>query len=465
MKKQRLIKFTRTLFSILLLAFGVFSVISIFLPDVADALMAFVGLGGSGGAMLANTTIVGTQTREKTQTSSPNHIKRDVSTVVTEMRPDEFPLDTMLRNIRKAERAKELKVEFETVKYRERVATVDTTFTAAGTDADELADIVMTSVDIFGVHDSIDVKSINGADSKSLRLLVLAINRSTKTLTVTAVNSPTSGQRVPTIAAGTEFFRMGTAKDELASTTDVVNQEPTLDFNYCQTHMAFLEESVIRSLLKSESGYSQRDKFVQQIYDMRSSLEATNLYGIKGKVLDKSKNNEAHYLSDGLNAKIQNEVTFEGNDTTSEAITKKDITKLLEMCFSGNAGSESRLLLSGGKLIKHLQDVGLEKQIGPTQIKVVHGVTVQQLETNFGVLNIKHSKMMDQRGDNEVGFVIDLKHVYKHDFEKMNKKDIDPDKAGLRRVKNAVRILETSCITTRYEDVHFRWVRDAGNAN
>ena len=109
MKKQA-IQFAKYGLMIVLIALSVFSVIPIFAPEFAESLLAFVGMGSSG-MMVANTAIVGTQTFEETTTKSPNHVKRDVSQIVTEMRPDEFPLDTMLRNIRKAEKATHVKAE------------------------------------------------------------------------------------------------------------------------------------------------------------------------------------------------------------------------------------------------------------------------------------------------------------------------------------------------------------------
>lgn len=461
MKKQA-IQFAKYGLMLVLIALSVFSVISIFAPEFAESLLAFVGMGSSG-MMVANTAIVGTQTFEETNSKSPNHLKRDVSQIVTEMRPDEFPLDTMLRNIRKAEKASHVKVEYETVKYRERVSALTAAFTAAGDATDESVELTIDNINIWGVDDTAYVPTVNGASSKPLRLLVMAVNRGTNKITVTAINGAT-GQRVPSISNTTKIYRMGTAKEEKASVTDIIAQEPTLDFNYCQIQMAFLEQSVLRSLMESESGYSHKDKFVQEIYNMRSSCEATNLYGTRGRTINKL-TGLAQYSADGIFNRVTNGTTFRGNDTAKDVITNKDITALLEKVFAGNAGSDERLLLAGSTLIKHLQDVGLEKHIGPTQITAKHGVEVMELESNFGKLMIKHSKMMDLFNEKEVAYILDLKHIFKHDLEPMNKKTLNPDDAGLRRVKDAVRILENSCLTVRYPDVHWKWTRDGANSN
>lgn len=462
MKKQT-IKIAGFAFSLMLLALSVLSVVSVFSPDVAEMLQALVGLGGSSGVMLANTPIVGTQTFEKTNTESPDHLKRDVSKVVTEMRPDEFPLDTMLRTIRESETAENVKVEFETVRFRERASALTAAFTAAGDATDESAVLTISNIDIWAEDDTVYVPSVNGANSEPLQLSVMAVNRTTSQITVTADNA-TTGQRVPSIGNNTPIYRLGNAKDETASTSTIIAQEPTLEYNYCQIQMAFLEESVLRSLHKSYSGYGHKDKYVQAVYDMRASCEASALYGKRARITNKI-TGAIHYKQDGIFRRVTNGHTFLGNDTKESALTSKDVNSLLEKAFAGNAGSDERLLLAGSTLIRHLQDVDLDKNIGNTQIVAVHGVKVTRLESNFGVLNIKHSKTMDIMNDKEVGYVLDLKHIFKHDLEKMSTKKLDPDSAGLRRVKNAVRILENSCVTTRYPDAHLKWTRDAANSN
>lgn len=460
MKKENVVRYLGLFLMLIVVMVPVIGMID---PDLAESIIGFLGISGSSTMLLANTPILGTQTREKTQDQSPDHIKRHVSDVVTEMRPDEFPLDTMVRSIRKSEKAKEVKVEFETVKFREWNATTTELFTAEADATDQNVLLSVTNVNIFGKHDTILVPTIPGADGKPLRLFVMEVLNGSNEIRVTAVNSPTAAsQRVPTIANSTGLVRLNTAKNELDSTTDVIAQEPTLDFNYAQIQMCFLEQSVLRGLLKSYSGYSHADKYVQEIYNMRSACEKTAMYGAKSRTINLL-DNKVHYTADGIAQKIVNGHTYKGNATTVEVITHKDVTALLEKVFAANAGSDERLLLGGSTLIRRLQDVGLERHIGPTETRVVHGVKVLSLESNFGTLNIKHSKSMDIAGDKSNAYILDLKHIFKHDLESMGTKRLNPDDAGLRRVQDSVRILENSCVTLRYPDVHLKWTRDGAN--
>lgn len=442
-----------------LLAVMILPVVATIAPGIAEPVIAFLGLGGSG-ALLASVPVAGTPTYEQRVDNAPDVVERDISKVVTEIKPDDYPLDTMLRNIRNAETAKNVKVEYDTVKYRERLATVTVTFTASVTPADnESVDLTVgtTDVKIFGVDDTIIIQTINGSDSKPLRLHVSTVNRSAGTITVSALNGAGSeGLQVPTIASTTKLYRMGTAKDELASITDIVTQLPTQDYNYTQIHMCFLEQSQVDALVNNYSGYSHKDKMLQEVYNMRSSLEATNIFGYRKKFIDPVDGSKVKYHADGVVNKITQTKDYDNSDAETP-ITIANVLDLLEQTFSSNAGSERRLLLAGKKVLTGLQKIPVSREIGSMEVNVQHGVKVRTLESNYGLLDIKHSKMLDQMGWEEKAIVLDLDQVRKHDLESMKVDDLDPDKSGTRRVKNAKRILENSCITLRYPETHLIW--------
>lgn len=454
MKTNQLIKIAGLAFGLCLMLLFVLSFVA---PELHDTVLAFMGATGGGGVLLGEVAVIGTPTSRGTKESAPDHQERDISTAVTEMKPDEFPLDTMLRKIRTSESAKNEKVEYESVKYRERVSQTSVTFTAnADVNLNDNVELTVTDVKIWGVDDTAFFPSVYGANDQELRVHVIAVDRATNKIRISALNGTgTTGQGVPTIPSGSTMCRMGTAKDEIASTTDIITQLPAQDFNFCQIHMCFLEQSVVNSLIKSYSGYSHKDKMVQEIYNMRSSMEATNLFGFKKDFIDPI-DGKKKYHSDGIISKIQKKKEYSGTDA-SAPIQIADVLDLLEETFSQNAGSERRLLLAGKKVITNLQKIPLTREIGNMEINVQHGVSVKSLESNFGMLDIKHSKMLDAFGWEEKALVLDLSQIRKHDLEKMKVESLDPDKAGQRRVKDSKRILENSCITLRYPDTHLIW--------
>jgi hypothetical protein len=416
-------------------------------------------LGGTGatGTVLASVAVTGTQTSEAIETAAPDHLERDISKIVTDMKKDEFPLDTIIRNIRKAEEAKSEKVEYEEVQYRGRESVTSAAFTQATLASDENAQLSVSNVKIWGVDDQVGVVGQNGWDSKRLTLHVVAVDRAGGTINVTAINgqSEANNQWVPTIASGSTLKRLGNAKNELASTTDIIAMVPGQDFNYCSIKMAFLEESVVRSLRKAYTGYGYSEQYIQEIYNFRSSCAATHWSGRKGKIINPV-NDELIYSSDGIIPRVTQSTDF-GSGAGAMDISKADITKVLKETFSGNAGSAERFAFLGADVAEALENVTFDKNVQALESDIVHGVKVNKLVSRFGTLNLVYDKMLDELGYAKEAYILDLAHIYKHDLEPMQMKDLDPDKAGTRRVKNAKRILENTCLTVRYTAAHRRW--------
>jgi hypothetical protein len=440
-------------------AFTLLIGLGMFFPEIdVLGITAFLLGGGASGLMFAQVAVAGTVTTDKKDTAAPGHVKRSISRIVTELKPDEYPLDTMIRNSKnEAIPEKNIKVEWEEVKYRERNDVVDSGgFTAAGDAGDEQAVIPVTKIGIWGKDDTVYIPSILNGGGKALRLHVSSVNRSGGTITCFALNGDT-GLRVPTIAETTPIYRMGTAKTELASTTDIITQLPAQNYNYCQVQMAYIEQSVMASLESSYSGYDHKEKVLQEIYNMRSSCEATHLFGFRGKYADPG-DSELKYHAGGIEESVTK--VHEFGDTGSDGFTidKEDINSLLKTTFANNSANTQRVLLAGSDLIEAMENIKFEKNQPALEHDIYLGVNVMKLKSNFGELNIKYHKLLDGMGWEKKGFVLDMDYIFKHDYEAMQTKKLDPDSAGLRRVKDAMRIHDTSCITVRYaESAHLVW--------
>lgn len=458
MKKLNLLKIA--LFSIATLML-IGTVLGSFIPEVNDFMTVIVGTGGGG--MLANVALAGEPvTFDKSDSiTGGTHKERHISEVVTMMRPDEFPLDTMIRQVRKAEEAKNVKVEYETVQLRKRQDTVTEPFTAAGDATDQNVLLTVANIGIWGLHDTLIVPSVLGWDGNPMGLLVIEVKRSDNQIRVTALNgaSEANFQRVKSIGDNAEIKRIGVAKYETDSVTDVVTQFPTQDYNYTQIQMAYLEQSKVNAVIQAYSKYGYKDLVYQELYNFRSSCNHTNWFGTRAKVINPI-TSKPHYTAGGIWNKITKKTLFNAGGGGTVTITLADILTLLKDTFSDNAGSSKRILFAGDQLILGIQNVTFDKNMMSKETEIVHGVMCTKLVSDFGVLYIKHEKAFDQVGYNKYGAVIDLEHVFKHDLEAMKKEAIDPDKSGEKRVQDAFRLLENSCLTLRYPDVHRKWEPD-----
>tara|TARA_R100001509_G_scaffold152062_1_gene111875 strand:- start:364 stop:1749 length:1386 start_codon:yes stop_codon:yes gene_type:complete len=425
------------------------------MPEVAVAIDGLFGFGGEG-VVMGMALVQGTNSNDATEAADSGTgagtgnllYKRDVSQIVTEIKPDDFPLDTILRNIRGAESAYNRKVEYEEVTFRSASATATSSDSVSGL----TQDVTFANDKTFWAVDDIAfVPAVtgNGAAGGS-RCIVTAVNTTTGEVSFQAIN--TTGNTMTSLGSTPVCFRLGNAKTELDAQTTSVYSLPAQDFNYAQTFMAQIERSVIESKYNSISGYSFQDKVRQVIYDMRSSMERSLIAGVKSKTTVGS---DIHYTADGLLNKISKSFSFGASGAaggyTSSNVTVSNVIDMLENAFAGNAGSDSRLLLGGKEFISGLSKVDkYDRNLQSEGNTILHGVQVRRLVSDFGVLDVKHSKAMDELGLAKKALILDLDHIYKHELEPMSVEELDLNKAGSRRTQDAMRMIETSCSSIRY---------------
>lgn len=425
---------------------------------VAVTLMLFPALG-SAGVVEATTLAAGAVKTSDIQTKDPDLLMREVSSKITLIKPDQFPLDTIMRKISTPKIVKNVKVEFESFEYRGRTSALTAAFTAAGSDADMSAALTVDDSSIWRKDDDIHVPDVlSGGEELSLH--VVSVDSPTQ-ITVTAVNGGADGsgngtfQRVPTIPDTTELHRLGNAKTEMDSTTDIHANIPTRDYNYTQIHMCLLMRSQLSAKHKAYSGFDYKRQLEASIYDMRSGLESSHLYGRRGQIYVPNQTDPT-YKAGGILKGITKGLTY-GTGGGSVDPTVLDVAKMLETTFADNSGDEKRLMLCGKGLITALTTMTFDKQVGSMESSVIFGLKVVKLVSPFGEIYLKHHKLLDQNGDQNTGYVIDLKNVVKNDLEKLHRTKLELDKAGQQRVQDATRMLENSCLTIAYPDTHLKW--------
>ena len=426
------------------------------MPEVAVAIDGLFGFGGEG-VVMGMALVQGTNSNDATEAADSGTgantgnllYKRDVSQIVTEIKPDDFPLDTILRNIRGAESAYNRKVEYEEVTFRNAKAVGTASAAVSG----------KTQVVTFGqdktfwaVDDIAYVPAVTGGGATGgSRLIVTEVTPSTGAVKFQAIN--TTAASMTTLGSTPTVYRLGNAKTELDAQTTSVFALPAQDFNYAQTFMAQIERSVIESKYNSISGYSFQDKVRQVIYDMRSSMERSLIAGVKAKTTVGS---DIHYTADGLLPKISNTFDFGTGNTVSGGYTSSNVNvghviDMLEQAFAGNAGSDNRLLLGSKEFISALSKIDkYDRNLQSEGNTILHGVQVRRLVSDFGVVDVKHSKAMDELGLAQKAIILDLDHIYKHELEPMSVEELDLNKSGSRRTQDAMRMVETSCASIRY---------------
>lgn len=453
MKKQTFLRFAKALFTVVLIAIGAFSALTVFAPELAEALTALVGIGeGSTGVMTA-TTIMATNTRATTNAArprsadDPGHLAEDISKFVTMIAPDDFALDTLIREAGQSQKATDLIVNFEEVTFRGHEDQVSTTFTASGDSdlEDKFIDLAVANPTLWAKSETIYIPTIL-VSGKPLQLRIDSINAN-GTLKVTAIN--TTANVVPTIASGTVLRRSANAVGELKARGENKTLVPTNRWNYIQRYTAEVSEGYIRSMLDAKTDFSIKDQNYIRMYDFRTGHAKSGYFGVKAKVPSLDESEDILYQEG-----IYHQLTKNLDWTSAGGITNNLWIDWCNLLFADNNGSSDRYVFAGRNLIAAISKIpSVEKQLDAQQVEIVAGVKLNKVDTMFGTLYIKHDKVFDVMGHANDGVALDLEYIIKRPFMPLTSRELDLRGSGQSNV-NATFIEEMYCLETRHLQTH-----------
>ena len=423
----------------------------------------------AGGTTLAFAAAAGAVTQDTPDTviaagASTELLTTTISKKITEMKPSATPLDTILRNLNNTVKVESWKTEWYSSDVRGISTTTAAPFdtSASGTvdSSGTMHTITVTDIHIFNVDDNVLVQGVLGGDSKDLVVHIVGKTTSPKTITVIAINGTGAGEDdVPDIPSGTTIIRIGNSKNENDAQTTPYTTFPQKTYNYCQIHMAQIEEGAYLALHAKEVNWDITDYRMQALYDMRRSFELTSLLGARGFKYDPV-GEDWKYFSGGIYRYIPTSLEY-----TSGGLTDKTFNGWARDIFNGNAGSDSRVLFVGKDLMTEMASVStIQKQIEAKATEVKFGVKFNVIETNFGTLNVKHHSLFNDIGWAGKGMVLDVNNIERHVFKEMASTKIDLKGSGQKNA-DAYKIDETFCLATRYPGTHFMIEPAAGSGS
>jgi hypothetical protein len=433
----------------ILLVVAVLTIGASLLPEVAA-----MTLSGEAGVILgatsSSTLVRGADTYEAANDVSHGHLKRDISEKVTHIKPDQYPIDTLIRKYGENEKASNIKVEFEEVQYRQHEAALTAAFTATGGSAqgDKYVDITVDNTNMFKQGETLIVPSVQ----VSGRDLILRIDeiKDSNTLNVVALN--TAGNVVPSIADEAKVYRSGDGHTELAAQADSIVIYPGQNFNYCQRFLCQIEESYIRKNTPAYSKYGRQQQNMLSLYDFRTGMEKSHLFGVKAMVPSLKNNQEPVYYAEGVYSSMQQDLNY----SLTTGITWATISDWAKDLFSNDAGSSDRFLYGGKNLINRFSKIdNIVKQLEAKETEFVGGLKMKYFETPFGNVYLYHHKLFDLMGKPNEGVVLDMTNIRKRTYSSMETRPLKLRESGVKNV-DAVLIEEIACLEIRYADTHAR---------
>ena len=432
-------------------------------------------------ASLIGLPIVNTATSMDGEMSGLN--REDISKSVTQMMPSRTPLDTILRRMKKAQKAHSQKIGYYQASYKPIKDTLDATATDNGLSQSAPASkhsnavtvekssifikvsdpamwrtndtILMRDLTLQGTPD----KPISSGSTTFVADVMFYVN--TKSNAVLEL-IPIGGMKgkegaslngkyvVPNFDASTILYRMGQAKSELAIMTEPFSIYPAVNWQYCQNFMAQIEESTFQRLTQKEVSWGFSNFEAVNIMSMKMEMELSMLFGSQGEHVV---GNDRTFFTRGIVRDIDQVLEY-GSGNGDTTITKEQYNNWLKRVFDGNNGSSTRVLFAGSGLIKSLSLVDeFQKSILSVEKDAHLGIDIRKIQTYFGTLDIVLAPLFKEIGWEDNGLILDMEHITKHEFVPMSVTDLDLKRSGNKNADARI-IQEVSCLTLRYPDCH-----------
>lgn len=458
-----------------LLGFIAFFVLSALLTPVAAGVILGTG-----------TLVTGTVTEQSVRESAPTLDMEDISETVTLMLPSRTPIDTIMRKIRKAQKAEAMEHRFYEVSSLDVQDTLDATADGAGTSSSVPAKsytyssgtglssifIAVTNEGMWSVNDTLLMRNLtlpvdaNGVanvaasdDTISADVMFLVTSKSGNVLRIQPRNGVTGTVAfantivVPNFADTTVLYRMGRAHYETAAKTTPLAMLPDPTTQYGQFFMAMIQQSTFQKMTKKEVKWDFPELERMNLLDMKRGMEKSFLFGAGGYLTNPDDTTQKIYTTHGITRRIDNVVNY-GTGSTNRTVSFANVIDWAKGVFVGNSGSDTRYLFAGADLIGNLHSVEtIQKQVNGKSPVVNWGLKFTEIVTNFGLLYIYHHPIFDEVGWGDNGLILDFEHIRKHDFLPMNVYDLDLKKTG-ESLSDAKVISEASFMTIAYPECH-----------
>jgi len=383
-------------------------------------------------------------------TSGSDHLKRDVSLVLSKLDPDIYPLDTLLRRMKKGEPAQAVKVEFASVGVLPRTDTVKAEVQQGNAGA--AVDVTVNNVGMWRVDDLILLVGI----ANSPVLWVKSVTPGTNTLNVHVLGATAFGT-VPLLEKDLVIGWIGNAKEELGNASIGRMVQPDYDYNFCEISDAVVEISATR---KATANYTKEHDWKrqrrEQLVEFRKSLEYKSWFGKRSVIVDPT-TGKPRWTMNGVTRYITKKGTYDKDIVNGPKITESQVIDWLLQAYAGNSGSTTRFLFADTYLAGELMKVDLVN-LRSRKLEVVLGVKMDRMEFNFGTVYLKHHRGFNEMGHNHFGVLLDLEQISKRDLLPMEKNVLDYKAQG--KHGEAEQYIEQSTLEIRYPDTHMLIVGD-----
>lgn len=411
--------------------------------------LSFMGDAIVGGMTLAiGVAMAGTVTTEGIEAEASamgaNIIRDDWSSEMAKIRPDDAPLDTMLRTIGATS----------TKSYRVNMASVDVVSGSIEVDGNVAQNLAGTPINIVvtaaTLKEALVHRVLQYYDTtllKNVGLYIIGKDKTTRTISCVVIGGAGAGDQVGAAGILDEAILavIGTAKYETDAQTEPYAKLPEIDYNYCQIQMAQVEQSVYSQMQEQEIKYDLLDFKDNALYNFRLDNERTHLLGIRDAVTDPTDTDRTVYLAGGFEYFKKTSAYYVPDATEANGGLGLLLWNLIgKEVFTTNGSPERVCFFEPEFMVQLLKNAEFQKQMDASTTEIFLGVKCRKVETGFGVIYLAMSHALTKANRIGEAVVIDVKKCRLKYFQKMQWKEIKLEDSGQSKA-NAWRLEERSC--------------------
>jgi hypothetical protein len=413
--------------------------------------------------------------------------QKQLDKTIVEMKFTGTPIDQILRNAT-TNKSNSIVVKYYSVGQRPLRATLAKTAEAMTTETPR--QLELNDNYIVGAMDTLLVLTPDGEfmpgykpgtseedPEHPLMLRVHAISAESNLPMVYAVNGKKSSAGtpylIPELPQGTILLRMGRAAAEKDVSTGRYYQLPEPDEQYCQRFIMQVEQTVYDRFSKKEVDWTFTRMERMAMEDMRIGMEATGLFGIKGKHAFNGQGNvyttggiwyragkdiELGHWEKVLDA-AGNPVVENGKYVKRFVISEQELVDFVAAIIEGAGnGSRTKLVFVDNTIYKALE---LLKTTRPVNIFKSES-NYQNWHLDFNSFESMGTKLLFYRHDlfnhwgfNGRAFVLDPEYLDKWTFRNWERTEYNLKELFVSN-SDAVVMEEFSCWTLQFPDAHAR---------
>ena len=379
---------------------------------------------------------------------------RDVERRVVEYKPYQTPLLTLLSKV-----GGDPVESWEAKYYAVDARGMETTVSAATDITSGVTTLTVGDSSIFTRYNTVyfPVAGENKVAANNgvwLTGIVYAFPESNK-ITVKLLNADAS-LTAANIVTGAKVYRLGSAMNEKAASTNAWGIIPETDYNYVQIFMEQVEQSEYQKLMKKEADWGFNDLKRLAIEDFKIQRERSFLAGLRSVTnLTVDGQTQRFYTCGGIlnDTAIPVNSSFDLGDFVT---TPNLIVPVLKSLFTGNNGSKVRFGFLGADFTEAMEKANFtDKQIMSKETETIMGIEVTKIVSTFGTVNLLYYEQLDLLGKEKTALFLDTNNIHPKDLagKGFNVRPVDYKTSGIAAVDAAV-IEQASTLLIKNKNTH-----------